>query len=554
MIGIEQIQAAGSRKPSGALLLTGEDRGFELDRQSLSNFSSQLVKMRADLLDFSVRSAEVDVECATLTSYIEQAGERVKTLFSELDTLEVPQDLRVDLSEAKALTLQVSASLSAFAATSAQAQSLAADFETLVQQVSLFELDLQKFDFYREGRQQRIEDQLASASALEFDFLPFLRSLEKLNTRYTLLLTVLNARQSGVWKMTASIGYLRGLLDSVVELLGQMNSQTNLSDIDFMLSMASQLYAEAYELAKSGRKTLLDLADRLALVQCAFREIDQYCLSKDVELGEWSTRISFSEKKIRDGLLVAGTNVSISVDGRGKNTVSADLVWPERKAPPRECQEGVNIQMVYGVSQVPPVVLPCLPCKTCPPPEPATPCPAPVPCPPPVLNPLPAPAPPSPPPSPAPTPAPDGWVGGSGNLRINVSWSEDTDIDPVVVDPQGFSYGYHSSELGSSVSKGSVSSNGGTWDVDDTGSRSGPSDSPNQENFVWASTFPSGVYKIYLRTFSGSVTSAVTVSIQCGSVVKSLTCDMPSGSRADYPKHIEFTVSGSSFTVEPKWV
>lgn len=144
------------------------------------------------------------------------------------------------------------------------------------------------------------------------------------------------------------------------------------------------------------------------------------------------------------------------------------------------------------------------------------------------------------------------WAGANGNLRVNVSWAEDADIDPVVVDPQNLAYGYNASNYGSAVPKNYKSGNGGIWDVDDTGFGS-RGDSPNQENIVWATTFPQGRYKVYLKNFDG-VSATVTINILCLNTLYTLTARVSGPAGRAYPQHIEFTVNAQGFTSTPTWV
>ena len=139
-----------------------------------------------------------------------------------------------------------------------------------------------------------------------------------------------------------------------------------------------------------------------------------------------------------------------------------------------------------------------------------------------------------------------GLVGQTGVVRVNFSWNENIDLDPIVVDPNGDAMGYNASwpEGDTNLSPNSTDT-GGLWDVDDTGGLA-----PNQENFYWANSAPIGDYNFYIRNFSNNWPSlnpidvAVTIKTADTIVIRSLS--IPVGTQDIGP--FIFNYDGSSNT------
>lgn len=128
----------------------------------------------------------------------------------------------------------------------------------------------------------------------------------------------------------------------------------------------------------------------------------------------------------------------------------------------------------------------------------------------------------------------NGLVGQTGVVRINFSWFENIDIDPVVIDPSGDAMGYAASWPEGDINGNSRTTNsGGLWDVDDMGNGSGLVDNPNQENFFWETTAPKGDYKFYIRNYSNSWPDNkpinVKVIIKTGDNIETRNLSIPVG-------------------------
>jgi flagellin len=123
-----------------------------------------------------------------------------------------------------------------------------------------------------------------------------------------------------------------------------------------------------------------------------------------------------------------------------------------------------------------------------------------------------------------------GLIGSTGNPRFNISWNENIDLDPVIVDPAGDSMGYNTSIAGvdSNADKNTTSS-GGIWDVDDTGGVG-----PNQENFAWPDKagLP-GNYQVYIRGFNGPYAFDVNITVNyfVNDVQNTAAITLPAGTR-----------------------
>ena len=99
--------------------------------------------------------------------------------------------------------------------------------------------------------------------------------------------------------------------------------------------------------------------------------------------------------------------------------------------------------------------------------------------------------------------------GGSGNVRVNIEWHEDVDLDLYVTDPCGDVLGY--GESSSRSCHGFV----GEWDYDDKGNGY-RDDNPNAENIVWSNGAAVGGYTVDVKYFDGDVTANYTVRIFYG--------------------------------------
>ena len=99
--------------------------------------------------------------------------------------------------------------------------------------------------------------------------------------------------------------------------------------------------------------------------------------------------------------------------------------------------------------------------------------------------------------------------GGSGDVRVNVEWHEDVDLDLYVTDPCGEVLGFGESRRRSC--DGFV----GEWDYDDTGDGH-RDDNPNAENIVWSNGAAVGGYTVDVNYYSGTVAANYTVRIFYG--------------------------------------
>ena len=86
--------------------------------------------------------------------------------------------------------------------------------------------------------------------------------------------------------------------------------------------------------------------------------------------------------------------------------------------------------------------------------------------------------------------------GSAGNVRVNIVWDEDVDLDLYVTDPCGNRIGYAEFGGGSAVCRGLT----GLWDHDDTG-HGVRTDNPNAENIVWRDGAPVGGYQVHVSYY-----------------------------------------------------
>lgn len=99
--------------------------------------------------------------------------------------------------------------------------------------------------------------------------------------------------------------------------------------------------------------------------------------------------------------------------------------------------------------------------------------------------------------------------GGAGNVRVNIEWNGDVDLDLYVTDPCGNTLGY--ARDSSAACRGFT----GAWDYDDQG-LGYRADNPNAENIVWPNGAPAGRYEVGLHYFAGTTPTSYTVRIFLG--------------------------------------
>ena len=99
--------------------------------------------------------------------------------------------------------------------------------------------------------------------------------------------------------------------------------------------------------------------------------------------------------------------------------------------------------------------------------------------------------------------------GAAGNVRVNLEWNGNIDLDLYVTDPCGNTLGFGSGRT--AVCNGFT----GNWDHDDTGHGDG-TDDPNAENIVWSNRAPVGRYQVHVNYFRGSASTNYTIRIFLG--------------------------------------
>ena len=90
--------------------------------------------------------------------------------------------------------------------------------------------------------------------------------------------------------------------------------------------------------------------------------------------------------------------------------------------------------------------------------------------------------------------------GSSGNVRVNMEWNENVDLDLYVKDPCGQVLGFSKSRQ--TNCQGRV----GEWDYDDIGFGF-RDDNPNAENITWTAGAPTGRNSVHVNYYSGSVSA-----------------------------------------------
>ena len=135
----------------------------------------------------------------------------------------------------------------------------------------------------------------------------------------------------------------------------------------------------------------------------------------------------------------------------------------------------------------------------------------------------------------------DQLVGATGDVRVNMTWAADVDLDLFVTDPCGRILGYQ--EQSSSTCQGFT----GMWDVDDRGDGIAQ-DNPNAENIVWTDGGPQGRYAVHVNYFDGSATAYYTVRIFYGSQERTYAgrLDRTSDNRRRHVADFQFSGSSSS--------
>ena len=106
--------------------------------------------------------------------------------------------------------------------------------------------------------------------------------------------------------------------------------------------------------------------------------------------------------------------------------------------------------------------------------------------------------------------------GRSGEVRVNIEWDADVDLDLYVTNPCGQTFGY--SEQTTATCQGSQ----GEWDYDDQGDGY-RDDDPHAENIVWGRPAPQGSYRVALNYFDGSVPTNYTIRVFYGEESRTYT-------------------------------
>lgn len=149
----------------------------------------------------------------------------------------------------------------------------------------------------------------------------------------------------------------------------------------------------------------------------------------------------------------------------------------------------------------------------------------------------------------SPLPEESGLVGNTGVVRVNFSWNDNLDIDPVVIDPNGDAMGFHASTYdvgGDGNTK--TTSTGGNWDIDDTGGVA-----PNQENFYWATSAPAGNYQFYIKDYRNDHTTSadIQVTIKTGNSVEVRNYTIPLGIQEIGPFTFNYDGSSNNIPTDP---
>ena len=134
----------------------------------------------------------------------------------------------------------------------------------------------------------------------------------------------------------------------------------------------------------------------------------------------------------------------------------------------------------------------------------------------------------------------DQLVGASGDVRVNLTWHADVDLDLFVTNPCDQILGYQ--EGSTNTCQGYV----GEWDYDDVGNGV-QQDNPNGENIVWTDGGPQGRYAVHVNYFFGSAPADYTVRIFYGSQQRTYNGRLDPTNDYRVRRHVaDFQLSGSS--------
>lgn len=134
----------------------------------------------------------------------------------------------------------------------------------------------------------------------------------------------------------------------------------------------------------------------------------------------------------------------------------------------------------------------------------------------------------------------DTLPGASGDVRVNLTWHADVDLDLFVTNPCVQTLGYQ--EGRTNTCDGFV----GEWDLDDVGSGS-RSDNPNAENIAWPNGAPSGRYIVRVTYFGGTVPADYTVRVFYGSQQQTYTGRLDPANDHQIRRHVaNFDFAGSA--------
>ncbi len=131
-------------------------------------------------------------------------------------------------------------------------------------------------------------------------------------------------------------------------------------------------------------------------------------------------------------------------------------------------------------------------------------------------------------------------VGMSGDVRVNITWTADVDLDLYVTNPCGQTLGYREGDR--NTCRGFT----GEWDIDDRGNGT-PPNSPNAENIAWPNGAPSGRYTVRVNYFRGVVPAGYTVRIFRGTRLTGTHSGQLDPTDRGIRRHVtDFTFTGSS--------
>ena len=141
------------------------------------------------------------------------------------------------------------------------------------------------------------------------------------------------------------------------------------------------------------------------------------------------------------------------------------------------------------------------------------------------------------------------FQGAAGNVRVNIEWNGDVDLDLYVTDPCGnvFGFGENTSATCEAFT--------GEWDHDDTGFGD-RTDNPNAENIVWTDGAPVGRYSVHVNYFAGVDTTNYTIRIFYGNQTSTYSGSIGPEHQAAGRRHIadfdaDASVNLSTITISP---